>query len=214
MGDRDAGRGSPADTGADPGDDAETDPGGRQRQRLLPAAAEYQWIAALQPHHAVAFARQADETLVDAKLGRALPAGALADRLQPRLRCEREDFRRYQRVVQHHIGLGQRAGGVQSQQPGVTGTRADQPDGARLEGHASHPLACSSASVSAATSPPSRRHIARWLAQQGEAISPFRAVFGGKPCADARREAGAGTAGGYRQQQVTAPNLGDAVEVA
>ena len=211
---RDAGRGGAADAGADAGDDAEADAGGGERQRLLAAAAEHQRVAALQPHHAVAVARQADQALVDAKLRRAAPAGALADRLQPRLRRQRQDLRRDQRVVQHDIGLGQGARGVQGEQARVAGTGADQPDGARLEGHASHPLACSSASVSAATSPPVAAPRRAMVAQQGEAVGPFRAELGGEPGADARGEAGARAAGGDRQQQIAAPDLGHAVEVA
>ncbi len=214
---RDSGGGCAADAGADAGDDAEADAGGGERQRLLAAAAEYQRVAALQPHHAMAVARQADQALVDAKLRRAPPAGALADRLQPRLRCERQDLRRDQRVVQHDVGFGQGVRGVQGQQARIAGTGADQPDGAWLEdrrNHASHPLACSSASVSAATSLPSRRHAARTLAQQVEPLGPLGPVIRRQPCPDARREARAGAARGHRQQQVAAPDLGHAVEVA
>ena len=47
---RDARRCGAADAGADAGDDAEPDAGGGERQRLLPAAAEHQRVAALQPH--------------------------------------------------------------------------------------------------------------------------------------------------------------------
>ena len=183
---RDTGRGGAADAGADAGDDAEADAGGGERQRLLAAAAEHQRVAALQPHHAVAVARQADQALVDAKLRRAAPAGALADRLQPRLWGERQDLRRDQRVVQHDIGLGQGARGVQGEQARIAGTGADQPDGARLEGHASHPLACSSASVSAATSRPVRGATPR----DGRA-----AERGGRPIRGrSRRPAGHGCA--------------------
>ena len=103
--------------------------------------------------------------------------------------------------------------------PGIAGPGADQPDGALarrpVEGHASHPLACSSASVSAATSPPvSRRHAVRWSREQREAFRPFRPELGGQPRADARGETGAGAAGGDGQQQIAAADLGDAVEVA
>jgi len=50
--------------------------------------------------------------------------------------------------------------------------------------------------------------------QQGDALRPFRAELRGEPGADARCKAGARAAGGDRQQQIAAPDLGHAVEVA
>ena len=78
-------------------------------------------------------ARQADQALIDAQLRGPRAAGALADRLQPRLRRERQNLRRHQRVVEHDVGLGQRVRRVQRQQPRIAGAGADQPDGAGLE---------------------------------------------------------------------------------
>ena len=189
---RNAGRRRPADAGADPGDDAEADAGRRQRQRLLPAATEHQRIAALQPHHAMPLPRQADQPLIDAKLRRAAPAGALADRFQPRLRRQRQDLRRHQRVVQHDIGCPRaRARRAASASPGRRGRR--RPARRCLARRSCEPPVGLQQRVGqrrhVASVPPPRRAM---LAQQGDAIGPFRAVFRRQPRPDARGEAGAG----------------------
>ena len=58
--------GMPASAGAAiaalmPGHDLERHPGGRERQRFLAAAPEHERVAALQPHHAAAAARGANQ---------------------------------------------------------------------------------------------------------------------------------------------------------
>ncbi len=105
----------PPIAGGDAGDDAKRNAGGGERQRLLPAAAEDQRIAALQPQHAQAVGAKRDQALVDAQLRRLHASGALAHLLQP-MRGQRQDVGRDQRVVQHHVGHRQRVRGVQGEQ--------------------------------------------------------------------------------------------------
>jgi hypothetical protein len=61
MRDRNAGIGKSADTGSDTRHDAERDAVLDQRQGLFAATAEDKGIAALQPQHALALARQLDQ---------------------------------------------------------------------------------------------------------------------------------------------------------
>src|SRR5204862_6688389 len=59
MGDRDPGISGSADPGSNSGYDAERDAGACEGQRLLAAATEHAWIAALQTQYAGACLRQA-----------------------------------------------------------------------------------------------------------------------------------------------------------
>ena len=214
MGDRDAGGRRAADARADPGDDMKADAGRRERQSFLAATAENEGIAALQPHHAKAGARQFDQALVDAHLRRALAAGALAHGLQSRLERQGQDLGRDQRVMQNDVRLRQRLRGLQCQQVRIAWPRADQPDGAwprpsrqpcvRLEQGVGQRRQITA--VPAPRCPPG--------AQQVEAISPVGAVLRGQTGTDARSEAWTGAVGRNGQQQVAAADFGDAVEVA
>ncbi len=60
---RDAGRGQPAKAGGHARQHAERHAGGGQRQRLLAAAPEDEGIAALEPQHPLARAREFDQPL-------------------------------------------------------------------------------------------------------------------------------------------------------
>ena len=83
MRDRDAGVGRRGDPRRHAGDDLEAHPGRRQCARLFPAAAEHEWVAALQSNHALPIVRKGDQQRVDVTLASRLarPA-ALADVVQ------------------------------------------------------------------------------------------------------------------------------------
>ena len=106
---RDAGRRRAADARADTRDDAEADAGRGERQRLLAATAEYQRIAALQPHHADDRSRASS---ISRSLMRSCGVRVPPARLPTgsrRAGRQRQDLGRDQRVVQHDIGLGKGA---------------------------------------------------------------------------------------------------------
>ncbi len=95
--------------GADAGDDADRHAVLHQRLRLFAAAPEDERIAALQPQHALAVARQIDQPQRDVALfGRGFAAAfAGIDRLGAGLRPV-QDRGLDQRVIDDHIGLPQR----------------------------------------------------------------------------------------------------------
>ncbi len=134
MGDRDAGIGEPADARRDAGHDAERHAGLDQRQGLLAAAPEDEGIAALEPQHPPAVARQLDQAARDVGLLRRGLAAALAGELElgagPR---KGQHALAHQGVVDHHVGLAQRVVGGQGQQARIAGPGADEPDPAGLE---------------------------------------------------------------------------------
>ena len=78
MGERNAGVGRDAAGGGDAGHDLEGNAGGGQRLDFLAAAAEDERVAALQPHHALALARQPHQQLVDLVLAERMVAALLA----------------------------------------------------------------------------------------------------------------------------------------
>ena len=108
MGDRDAGIGEAADAGADAGHDAEGNAGRHQRHRLLAAAPEDERIAALEPQHPPALARQLDQAKRDVGLAGRRLAAALAGIFEHGAGpCQREHARADQRVVDDDVGLAQ-----------------------------------------------------------------------------------------------------------
>ena len=122
------------ESGGDAGNDAERHAGGGERHRLLAAAAEHERIAALEPQHAFAGARQRDQPLADVGLRRRRLAAALAGKFEPRLRAgERQDARVDQRVVHDHVGLREPGERVERQQAGIARPGAGEPDMARRE---------------------------------------------------------------------------------
>src|SRR5262249_23583079 len=79
MSERDAGVRSAAARRGDARHDLERDLALRQRLDLLTAAPEDEWIAALEPQHALAFARELHEQRVDLVLRHLVLAWSLAD---------------------------------------------------------------------------------------------------------------------------------------
>ena len=122
--------------GAEPGGDAGND-GVRnarlaQRRDFLAAAPENERIAALEPHRALAGARRFDQQCV----GRVLSDAGLADAAphrHPRRIAPRtiEHLGRHQIVVEHDIGILQRAQRLDRQKIGIARPGANQRDEAR-----------------------------------------------------------------------------------
>ena len=93
------------------------DAGRAQRFDFLAAAAEDEGIAALQPHRALAGFRGFDQQFVDGVLADAGLADAAADRHARRIAARAvENFRRDQFVVEHDVGVLQRAQRLDGQQ--------------------------------------------------------------------------------------------------
>jgi hypothetical protein len=101
---------------------------------VFAAAAEHERIAALEPQHALAGARQRDQALADIGLRRRRFAAALAGEFEPRLRPgQRQHPLVDQRVMHDHVGLGEAGERVERQEAGIARPGAGQPDGARRE---------------------------------------------------------------------------------
>jgi hypothetical protein len=100
-----------------------------QRQRLFPAPAEHERIAAFQSQDAAPGARQLDEPERNVPLLRRRLAAALAgkDHLGTRPRPLQARFID-QRIMHDHIGLHQRMDREHRHQAGIAGAGADQPD--------------------------------------------------------------------------------------
>ena len=114
--------------------DAERNACRRQRHRLLAAAAEYEGIAALEPQHPLAGARQSNQPLADIGLQRRRLAAALAGKFEPRLRPgQRQDALIDQRVVNHDISLRQTGQRIEREQARIAGPSAGEPDMAGFE---------------------------------------------------------------------------------
>ena len=120
---------SPAVT---PGMTRNGDAGRRERHRLLAAASEHERVAALEPQHAEARARQRDQPLADIGLYRRRLAAALAGKFEPRLRSrQRQHPFIDQRVVHHDVGLRQTGQRIERQQARIARSGAGKPDLAR-----------------------------------------------------------------------------------
>ena len=104
----------------------------RQHQDLLPGAAEYVGVAALQPQHAMPLASQGNQLRRDVGLLHRRPAAAFAGKHQPGIGPrEVENAGADQCVVYQHIGLLNAGECVQRQQSRIAGAGADEPDVAR-----------------------------------------------------------------------------------
>ena len=92
-------------------------------------AAEYAGVAALEPQHAMAGARQLDQTVRDIVLVGRRPATALAREFEPRL-CPRQcqDPAIHKRVVNDDIGLRKAGECIECQQARIAGPRSGEPD--------------------------------------------------------------------------------------
>ena len=101
--------------------------GEAQTVQFLPAAAEHERVAALQPHDMRALLGMLHDQAVDGGLVHRMPAAAFADiDAAGMLGREVQDRRVDQRVEQHHIGGLQRLDGAQCQEIGGAGAGADQ----------------------------------------------------------------------------------------
>ena len=128
MGERDAGIGRARDGGGDAWDDFERDAVRAQHFEFFAAAAEHEGIAALQPHHALAGRGVFDQQVMDACLGGVVVAAdALADldQLGVAMR-QRQHIGADQAVVEDHVGLGERARGMQGEQARIAGAGTHQ----------------------------------------------------------------------------------------
>ncbi len=127
VGDRDAQRRRRGQPGRDPRDDVDGDTGGVERREFLAAAPEHERVAALEPHHAIARARFANQKLLDERLRRRATTAALAHRDEARGRTShREDPGRNQVVMQHDVGSGEGTYRLQGEKLGITGSGADE----------------------------------------------------------------------------------------
>ena len=105
-----------------------------ERRRFLAAAPEYERIAALEPQHAFARAREFDQPLADIRLHRRGSAAALAGEFEPRLFAgKRQHPAIDQRVMHHDVGLGEPGEGIEREQARVAGAGAGEPDMAGRE---------------------------------------------------------------------------------
>ena len=101
---------------ADPGDDLHCNSGCATGRKLLIGAPKHHRIAAFQAHHTrKALRGRYKQAIYDGLIGGG-PPGAFADGDFARLGAQFEDFGRHQRVMQHIIGLRQKARGPHRQQ--------------------------------------------------------------------------------------------------
>ena len=92
------------DRRADPGNDFVRDGRRFECERFFAAAAEHEWIAALEANDALAASRRADHQPIDRVLGDRMATGALPDEESLRFRCELEQLLGDERVVEHEVG--------------------------------------------------------------------------------------------------------------
>ena len=107
----------------------ELDAGGAQLERLLPAAAEDERVAALQPNHALTAAAELHQEGVGLLLRERLEAGPLAGEVQlGARRGHRHHPWIHQGVVDERIAAPQELGAAQREEAGIARARADQID--------------------------------------------------------------------------------------
>ena len=141
----------------DPGDDLESHPGGRQRQRLLAAAAEDERIAALEADDRAQTASELDQQRVDLVLRHRVLPGLLAGVVLLGIRPgHRHDPGIGQPVVHQRVAALQQLTPANGQQPGVAGPCPDQ-----VHGHAadhqrrrSSPPSCQANAATGTVQPP------------------------------------------------------------
>ena len=124
MGHGDAGRRQAAGSGGDARHEAKGDAGCGERQRLLPAPAEDEGIAALEAEHALPLPREPNQPAADVGLARGRLAAPLAGVFERGPRPgQRQNLGRDQSVVDDAIGLSQRVCGMQREQARIAGGR-------------------------------------------------------------------------------------------
>ena len=109
-----------------PGTISVRDTGGLQRQRFLGSAAEHERVATLQSDDPSPLCRGGDHRVVNRRLRRLRPAGALADEHVVGALGQRQDGGRDQRVVEHEVGLPQTAGRLEREMVGIARPGADE----------------------------------------------------------------------------------------
>ena len=129
VGDRNPAGGRHRQRAGDPGHDAYGHPGLHAGEHLLPAAAEHERIAALEPDHRLSPAGPADHLILDRGLATGWWYGVLPTSISsaPAASSARSSVGG-QPVVEDHIGLAQRGARLEGEQAGPSGTAADQRD--------------------------------------------------------------------------------------
>ena len=106
MGHRNSGIGRGGDGGGHTGDLLKVHTAAGQELQLLPAAAEHEGIAALEPHHPMARPGLLQQNLVDLFLWYGMARGLLAHIDAPGAgRNQVQNGRTDQTVIHHHVGL-------------------------------------------------------------------------------------------------------------
>ncbi len=127
VGERNAGIGGAGDGGGDAGNHLEADAVRAQEFQLFAAAAEHEWVAALQPYHAATGPGVFQHQAVNLFLPGAMALRRLADLDEVRaVPSQAQDLRADQAVVQHHLGLTQCAQRMPGEQARIAGAGADQ----------------------------------------------------------------------------------------
>ena len=134
---RDPGQRGGGDRRSDARHDLERDAGRVERQGFFATAPEHERVARLQPHHAAATARGANQEPIDRLLAHRGPAGSLADIETLRARCQRQHVLRDERVVQHEFCTLEPVVGGTREQLRIARARADERDEAAAHSHTS-----------------------------------------------------------------------------
>ncbi len=115
----------------DPGNDLAGNAGRGERERLFPAAAEDERIAALETHDSPATARLADHQPVDRVLPDRRTSGALAHEEPLRARGVAQRRGLDERVVEHEVRLAEPPHRLEREELRITGAGADERNEAR-----------------------------------------------------------------------------------
>jgi len=135
MGQWNAGIRGAGQSGGDAGHDFEADAVRAQEFQFLAAAAEHEWIAALEPDHAFPGERVLQHELVDALLRGVVLRGLLADFDELGVAARQlQHVAADQSVMQDHIGLVEQAQCAQRQQARIARAGADKRHAAWLDG--------------------------------------------------------------------------------
>lgn len=184
VGDGDAGIGESSDSCGYSRRYADLDSCPNQSERFLAAAAENERVAALQPGDALSLAGKINQPKRNIALRRRRPAASFASKNQFSVASAPfENLRIRESVVDNGIRYAQCVVAVKRHQPGIPGSRADQPyepgHEFGLSGDAKRPLGFAGMTVFDAvqqSSPDSLRRIRRSAADRAEVITIARTV--------------------------------------